>query len=102
MGDGRTVGRMLRIQVHLPDALYRAVKERRLPASQLLREAVQAELRRQELSEEADRYVAELLEEVGEPSPGDVARAEAIARRIGQRTARNAPDEACSSLTRAD
>jgi post-segregation antitoxin (ccd killing protein) len=101
MGDGCIVRRMPRIQVYLPDGLYRAVKERGLPASELLREAVQAELRRQELNEEADRYVAELLDEVGEPSPRDVARAEAIARRIRQRTARNAPDEECSSSTRA-
>ncbi|HEV2071827.1 MAG TPA: hypothetical protein VGR26_18750 [Acidimicrobiales bacterium] len=72
------------MQVYLPDALYRAVKERDLPASQLLQEAVQAELRRQQLNEEADRYLAELFTEVGEPSAQDVARAEAIARRIRQ------------------
>jgi hypothetical protein len=37
------------MQVYLPDDLYKAVKERRLPASELLQEAVRAELRRQEL-----------------------------------------------------
>jgi post-segregation antitoxin (ccd killing protein) len=77
------------MQVYLPDALYRAVKERRLPASVLLQEAVQAELRRQDLNAEADRYVAELVEDVGEPSPSEIARAEAIARRIRQRTVRD-------------
>ncbi|MBW3548681.1 MAG: hypothetical protein KY452_11175, partial [Actinobacteria bacterium] len=76
---------MPRMQVYLPDALYRAVKERDLPASQLLQEAVQAELRRQQLNDEADRYLAQLVTEVGEPSAQDVARAEAIARRIRQR-----------------
>jgi post-segregation antitoxin (ccd killing protein) len=79
---------MPRIQVYLPEALYQAVKERGLPASELLQEAVQAELQRQELNEQAHRYVTQLVEEVGEPSPRDVVRAEAIARRIRQRTAR--------------
>lgn len=81
------VGRMPRMQVYLSDELYRAVKERGLPASELLQEAVRAELRRQELNEEADRYLAELVAEVGEPSARDVARAEAIARRIRERAA---------------
>jgi hypothetical protein len=70
------------MQVYLPDELYRQVKERELPASELLQEAVRAELRRQELLERTDEYVAELVAEVGEPSPRELARAEAIARRI--------------------
>lgn len=73
---------MPRMQVYLPDELYRAVKERDLPASELLQSAVRAELRRQELLEETDRYLAELIDEVGEPSARAVARAEALARRI--------------------
>lgn len=73
---------MPRMQVYLPDELYRAVKERDLPASELLQSAVRAELRRQELLEETDRYLAELLDEVGEPSAKAIARAEALARRI--------------------
>jgi len=73
---------MPRMQVYLPDELYRAVKERDLPASELLQSAVRAELRRQELLEETDRYLAELIEEVGEPSAKAIARAEALARRI--------------------
>src|SRR5688500_18683751 len=84
---GRIVRRMPRMQVYLPDELYRAVKERGLPASELLREAVQAELRRQKLNDEADRYLDELIAEVGEPSTRDLARAEAIARRIRDRAA---------------
>jgi hypothetical protein len=75
------------MQVYLPDALYRAVKERGLPASELLQVAVQAELRRQQLNDAADTYLAELVAEVGEPSSRDVARAEAIARRIRDRAA---------------
>jgi post-segregation antitoxin (ccd killing protein) len=73
---------MPRLQVYLPDELYRAVKERRLPASELLQGAVRDELRRQELLEEADRYVAELVEEVGEPSSVSVTRAEELAGRL--------------------
>lgn len=76
---------MPRMQVYLPDALYRQVKERGLPASELLQEAVAAELRRQELEARADEYIAELIAEVGEPSEADIARADAIARRLQDR-----------------
>lgn len=78
------------MQVYLPDDLYAAVKERGLPASELLQEAVEAELRRQQLNEEAERYLAELVAEVGEPSPRERARAAAIARRIRERAAMRA------------
>jgi len=73
---------MPRLQVYLPDDLYRAVKERRLRASELLQGAVRAELRRQELLDETDRYLAELVDEVGEPSPAALARAESLSRRV--------------------
>ena len=73
---------MPRMQVYLPEDLYRVVKERDLPASELLQDAVRAELRRQALLHETDRYVKDLVEKVGEPSPEAVARAEAISRRI--------------------
>jgi hypothetical protein len=75
------------MQVYLPDELYRAVKERDLPASELLQEAVHAELRRQQLNERLDTYLAELLAEVGTPSSREQARADAIARRIRARAA---------------
>jgi post-segregation antitoxin (ccd killing protein) len=84
------VRRMPRMQVYLPDELYKAVKERQLPASELLQEAVEAELRRQRLNEEAERYVAELVAEVGEPSVRERARAAAIARRSRERAAARA------------
>ena len=73
---------MPRMQVYLPDDLYRQVKERRLPASELLQQAVRAELHRQELLEQTDIYLAELVAEVGKPSAGELDRAEVIARRI--------------------
>lgn len=81
---------MPRMQVYLPDELYKAVKERELPASELLQEAVEAEVRRQRLSEEAEGYVSELVAEVGEPSLRERARAAAIARRIRDRAAARA------------
>jgi post-segregation antitoxin (ccd killing protein) len=77
---------MPRLQVYLPEDLYRAVKDRRLPASELLQGAVRAELRRQDLLAETDRYLAELVDEVGEPSAGAVARAEALAERARAKT----------------
>ena len=70
------------MQVCLPDDLYKQVKTRHLPASELLQEAVRAEVRRQDLLGETDAYLAGLLAEVSEPSPQDRARAEAIAQRI--------------------
>lgn len=78
---------MPRMQVYLPEDLHRAVKERGLPASELLQEAIAAELRRQVLDDEADAYVTELTAEVGEPPPRERARADAIARRLRERAA---------------
>jgi len=73
---------MPRMQVYLPDDLYRAVKERGLPASELLRRAVQAELDRQTLLEETARYVDELVAEVGTPDDAAMAKAEAVAGQV--------------------
>jgi len=73
---------MPRMQVYLPDELYDAVKERELSPSELLQDAVRAELRRQALLEETDRYLAELIGDVGEPSDDAVAKAVALSQRI--------------------
>jgi hypothetical protein len=73
---------MPRMQVYLPDDLYRAVKDRGLPASDLLRKAVQGELRRQMILEETARYVDELVAEVGPPDEAAVAKAEATAQQV--------------------
>lgn len=70
------------MQVYLTTDLYEQVKARRLPASELLQQAVRVELRSQELRGAADEYVADLLAEVGEPSAQERARAEGLARRI--------------------
>ena len=49
--------------------------------------------RRRELLRETDRYLAELIEEIGEPSPEVVAEADAWADRIVRhlKKARSAP-----------
>jgi hypothetical protein len=73
---------MPRMQVYLPDDLYKMVKKGRLPASELLQNAVRAEVRRRELLAEGDKYVAELVTEVGEPGARQHQRASGIARRI--------------------
>ena len=73
---------MPRMQVYLPDDLYKLVKKGRLPASELLQDAVRAEVRRRELLAEGDKYVAELTTEVGEPGARQRSRASAIARQI--------------------
>lgn len=78
------------MQVYLPDELYDVVKARRLPASELLQRAVQVELRRLELLEEGDRYLGELVAQVGEPKPAERARARTVAGRIARRTRRKA------------
>jgi hypothetical protein len=77
--------RMPRLQVYLPDDLYDQLKARRLPASELLQIAVRAELERQRALEAADQYVEELVSEVGDPTPEEVARADAIVRQIRDR-----------------
>jgi post-segregation antitoxin (ccd killing protein) len=73
---------MPRMQVYLPEDLYRAVKDRGLPASELLQGAVQAELRRQGLLEETERYLQDLVAEVGAPNAEAMAKADALSRRV--------------------
>lgn len=73
---------MPRMQVYLPDDLYRAVKDRGLPASDLLQRAVQAELRRQALLEETERYLHDLVAEVGTPDAEALAKADTLSRRV--------------------
>ena len=53
--------------------------------AELLQQAVRAEVHRQDLLAETDAYLAGLTEEVGQPSPQEQARAQAIARRIASR-----------------
>ena len=72
------------MQIYLPEAMYKQVKTRGLPVSELLQKAVQAELRRQDLLAETDRYLGDLIAEVGAPSAAQRARAGAVARRLSR------------------
>ncbi len=76
------------MQVYLPDDLYKLVKAQGLPASELLQKAVRAELRRREVLAQTDRYVADLVAEVGPPAAAQRERAVAVARRLARRPAR--------------
>ena len=76
------------MQVYLPDELYKLVKAHGLPASELLQKAVRAELRRLGLLAETDRYLADLVAEVGPPAAAQRTRAAAVARRLARRLAR--------------
>jgi post-segregation antitoxin (ccd killing protein) len=81
---------MPRMQLYLPDDLYTLVKERGLPASELLQKAVRAEVRRLDLLAETDKYLARLVEEVGPPTAQDRERAASVARRLQRRPVRRA------------
>jgi post-segregation antitoxin (ccd killing protein) len=70
------------MQVYLPDELYAAVKDRELSPSELLQDAVRAEVRRQQLLNETDRYLAELIDEVGAPSETAISKAERLVERV--------------------
>lgn len=76
---------MPRVQVYLPEDLHNELKRRDLPASELLQIALRAELERQDALSETDRYLEELVTEVGDPSEDEQSQADAIARRIRER-----------------
>ncbi len=78
------------MQVYLPHDLYKLVKKGRLPASELLQDAVRAEVRRRELLFESDKYLVELTRQVGKPTLPQRVRASAIAQKIVQRPRRKA------------
>ena len=73
---------MPRMQVYLPDELYAAVKDRELSPTELLQDAVRAEVRRQPLLNETDRYLAERIDEVGAPSETAICKAERLVGRV--------------------
>lgn len=78
------------MQVYLPDELYKLVKTYGLPASELLQQAVRAEVRRQDLLAETDKYLGELAADVGTPTARQRTRARALAERIAARRGRKA------------
>lgn len=81
----RILRRMPRVQVYLPDELYNELKQRDLPASELLQVAVRAEVERRQALDATEQYLAELEAEVGDPTARQRTRAEAIARRVRDR-----------------
>ncbi len=87
---GRILRRMPRMQVYLPEDLYRAVKGQHLRASELLQDAIRAEVKRRKLMAATDRYFAELEAEVGKPTARQRARAAAFVARIRTRGQRRA------------
>ncbi len=70
--------------------LFEQVKSRKVRASELLQKALRAEVRRQDLLAEADRYLEELASEVDEPTAAEVKRGLATAARVAKRGARRA------------
>jgi len=73
---------MPRMQVYLPEPIYRDVKDNNLPASELLQSAVAAEMHRRALEANAEEYLRELLADVGEPTPDEIEQAEQIVSRF--------------------
>ena len=63
------------MQVYLPDELYARVKELGLPASELLQEAVRREVKLRLLNDATDKYLEELVAEVGEPTQAEIDEA---------------------------
>ena len=78
------------MQVYLPELMYEQVKARGLPVSELLQRAVSAEVRRQDLLAETERYLKELVAEVGAPTAAQRKRAGNVVRRVTGRTTRKA------------
>ena len=78
---------MPRKQVYLPADLDRALHELGLSPSELLQEAVRAEVRRRSLIAALDTYLEELEAEVGAPSPEDEAWAKQYVDEVRRATA---------------
>lgn len=78
------------MQVYLPADLYEIVKGKRLPASELLQDAVRNGGRRRKLQSASRRYTTELAAQVGQPAPRERSRAVDLAQRIASRNNRKA------------
>lgn len=81
---------MRRVNISLPDELYRRAKEEGINISQLTQQALADELDRRDKIAAVDQYLAELEVEEGPLDPQKLAEAEArvdrlIARRSGGR-----------------
>ncbi|GAC1414094.1 MAG: hypothetical protein NVSMB57_09660 [Actinomycetota bacterium] len=76
------------MQVYLPEDLYNEVKKRGLPASELLQRSIRAEVRIQAAESETDRYLTDVIAEVGEPSAKEWEEAKAFVHRLAKRPAK--------------
>ncbi|MDE0268642.1 MAG: hypothetical protein OXI96_06360 [Acidimicrobiaceae bacterium] len=77
---------MARIEIELSDELHNALKELGISTSELLTDAARAEIRRRSLLDETDRYLEEITQRVGDPTPEGLARSQALALRILNRS----------------
>ncbi len=73
---------MPRVTIDVPAELYAQMKARQIDPSELFVRELRMEIRRHELCDETDRYLAELREEVGEPTAEERAAAKGLAREI--------------------
>ena len=85
VANRRSIRRMPRLQVYLPDDLHDELKRRGLPASELLQIALRAELERQDALDATATYLEELAAEVGEPTTRQRIHSDSIARRVRDR-----------------
>ncbi len=83
---------MARVQVTLPDELYAFLESSGLSVDELLRTAVETELRRHEAQVAGEAYLDQLEAEVGEPSAEVYAKARASADRIERHMRRSHQD----------
>ena len=74
--------RMARVNITMPDDLYRQAKQAGLNVSQLAQRAVAAELTRLAKIAQLDAYLAELESELGPTSDAERAEAKAWADRL--------------------
>jgi hypothetical protein len=81
---------MARMNVYLPDDLYRQAKSLEIPVSDILQRALHAEIRRRELTAEADRLVEKRSAIVGDSTPEERARVRGIVQRLSRKTTRKA------------
>jgi len=73
---------MARVNVSMPDDLYRRARQARLNISRISQHAVARELDRLDKVEALDVYLAELDAELGPPSPSELAAADQWADRV--------------------